>query len=80
MKGEGCREFERNNGVDAWKEFLFTLDCCCNNFRCSRLDLTIDNYEYKGVTFDWVKSKLERGMYTSGFKKPYTLHGNDTDG
>ncbi len=79
MKGEGCREFERNNGIDAWEDFLFTLGCGCE-FRCSRIDLTIDDYEGKGVTFDWVKSKLDRGMYTSGFKKPYTIHGNDVDG
>ena len=80
MKGEGCREFERNNGVDAWEKFLFTLGCSSINFRCSRLDLTIDHYEHKGVTFDWVKSKLDRGMYTSGFKKPYTIHGDHIDG
>ena len=80
MKGEGCREFERNNGVDAWEKFLFTLGCSSIKFRCSRLDLTIDHYEHKGVTFDWVKSKLDRGMYTSGFKKLYTIHGDPIDG
>lgn len=80
MKGEGCREFERNNGVEAWEKFLFTLGCSGIKFRCSRLDLTIDNYEYKGVTFDWVKSKLDRGMYTSAFKKSYSIHGSKEDG
>ena len=80
MKGEGCREFERNNGVDAWEKFLFILGCSSIKFRCSRLDITIDHYEHKGVTFDWVKSKLDKGMYTSGFKKPYTIHGSKEDG
>ena len=79
MKGEGCREFERNNSKIKWEDLLIHL-CCFLRVRCTRIDLTIDDYSGDIITFDYLKDKLDRGKYTSGFKKPYTIHGNNTDG
>lgn len=79
MKGEGCREFERNNDVSKWPElFMYLLGFL--NGRCSRIDLTIDDYSGDIITFDYIKDKLDRGMYISEFRKSYTLHGNKEDG
>ncbi len=79
IKGEGCREFERNNSVEKWYDFLLHLWCFLR-IRCSRIDLTIDDYSGDIISFNYLKDKLDRGMYTSAFKKPYTIHGNNTDG
>ena len=72
MKGEGCREFERNNDVSKWPElFIYLLGFL--NGRCSRIDLTIDDYSGDVITFNYIKDKLDRGMYVSDFRKSYSL-------
>lgn len=79
MKGEGCREFERHNGKEKWYLFLLTMSAQFDA-QCTRIDLTIDDYEGNIVSFDWLKDKLEREMYTSAFKKIFSIHGNKYDG
>lgn len=79
MKGEGCREFERQNGKDKWYLFFLTMSAQFEA-RCTRIDLTIDDYDGNIVSFNWLKDKLEREMYTSAFKKSFSIHGNKYDG
>ena len=79
MKGEGCREFERVNGKDKWYEFLLVMLGQLNGI-CTRIDLPIDDFEGNEIAFEYLKDKLDRKMYTSSFKKEYTIHGNNVDG
>lgn len=79
LKGEGCREFERNNGEDKWFSFLVTL-VAMYEARASRVDITIDDYDGDIISFSYLLDKLEREMYTSSFKKSYSISGNKYDG
>ena len=72
MKGEGCREFERQNGKDKWYLFLLTMSAQFQA-QCTRIDLTIDDYDGTIISFNWLRDKLEREMYTSSFKKSFSI-------
>lgn len=79
MNGDGCREFERNNPNKSWYNLLIVLRVQ-NEGRASRIDVTIDDYDGDIVIFNFIKDKLEREMYTSSFKKNYSILGNKYDG
>lgn len=79
LKGTGCREFERNRPDFTCYDLLLTL-FGMYEARSSRLDLTIDDFEGKDCPFVWIMDKLDREMYTSAFKKCYSIHGNKYDG
>lgn len=80
MKGEGCREFERLCPKKTWIDLLefFILKL---GGRCSRIDVTIDDYEGTIIDFNWVKNKLDSKFFTTTFRnKDYTIHGNTSGG
>lgn len=79
MKGEGCREYERNNPKKSWEDLIMEL-ISYYEARASRVDITIDDYDGDIISFDYVLDKLKRELYTSSFKKSYSLSGNNYDG
>lgn len=79
MKGEGCREFERNNPDKSWKQFLVFLRGAYD-VRASRVDIAVDDFSGDVITFDYIEDKLRRKMFTSSFKKSPCVGGNDEEG
>ena len=79
LKGEGCREYERNNPTKTWKDFVVELKAFFD-VRASRVDVSFDDFDGDVITFDHILSKLRRELYTSSYKKPYVLTGNDYEG
>ena len=79
LKGEGCREFERLNGVDAWPEFLLFLYAQLDG-SFTRIDIPTDDFDGTKVNFEYLKDKIDRGMYTSAFKKEPVIHGSKESG
>lgn len=79
LKGEGCREYERNNPTKTWKDFVVELKAFFD-VRASRVDVSFDDYDGDVITFDHILNKLRKELYTSSYKKPYVLTGNDYEG
>ncbi len=80
LKGEGCREFENASIDKTWIDFLefFMVRL---NASPSRVDITIDDYDGKDVTFDYIKRKLDLGLYNTSFKdKDFIVHGSAKKG
>lgn len=80
MKGEGCREFERLCPEKTWID-LFDFFITRLNGKCSRIDVTIDDYSGDIVDFNWTKKKLDKKHFTTTFRnKNYVIHGNESGG
>lgn len=80
LKGQGCREFERKNPEKTWYDFLLHL-CGFFDVNTTRIDIAIDDYEGKDVTFNWIKNKFDNKEYITTFKrKYYKIHGCDEEG
>ena len=80
FKGEGCREFEALNPNKTWRDFLYFM-LVTNQGRPSRIDITIDDYDGKLCSFDWLKEKFDKGFYTTIFKnKEYQIYGSKSKG
>lgn len=80
LKGAGCREFERCNPDKTWYDFILFFITILNATP-SRIDLTVDDYDGEYFDFNWIKTKLDKGFYTSSFqKKYYKLHGCQEEG
>ena len=80
FKGKGCREFEVLNPDKTWDDLLkhFVLDYDAN---VKRIDIAIDHFDNKPVSFDWVLNKLNNGYFASNFKnRNFNLSGNIVEG
>ncbi len=80
LKGDGCREFENICKDKNWIDFL-TFFLIRLNASPTRIDLTIDDYEGKDVTFEYINKKLENNFYISSFQdRDFIYHGSKTKG
>lgn len=80
FKGIGCREFESLNPNKTWKDFLYFM-LITNQGRPSRIDLTIDDYDGTVCSFEWIRSKFDKGFFTTSFKdKEYKIYGSKSKG
>lgn len=80
LKGHGCREFEVRCPEKTWEDLIkfFVIEM---NGQLKRIDIAIDDYDGKYVTFDYVLNKLNNKYFTSSFKdKEYNFMGNLTKG
>ena len=79
MRGQGCREFEAHSSY-SWIE-LFNFFMIGLQGSPTRLDIAIDDYEGKHATITKIKETLDKGNYTTSFrKKYYKLMGCDQEG
>lgn len=79
MRGQGCREFEAHSSY-SWIE-LFNFFMIGLQGSPTRLDIAIDDYEGRHATITKIKETLDKGNYTTSFrKKYYKLMGCDQEG
>ena len=80
LKGEGCREYERRNPDKTWYDFISFFVTILNSTP-TRIDLTIDDFDGFYFDLNWLKTKLDKGFFTSTFqKKYYKIHGCNEEG
>lgn len=80
LKGEGCREFEARCPEKTWEQLLrhFVQD---RDGTVKRVDIAIDDFEGKYVTFDWILDKLNKDLFSSMFtNRNFNIHGNINTG
>ncbi len=80
LKGQGCKEYEVRCPEKTWDDLLIYFVLRLEG-RIKRIDIAIDDYEEKEITFDDLLSKLENNHFTSQFKdRNFNLIGNKVKG
>lgn len=79
LKGQGCREFE-NRTNKTWIE-LFSFFLLRLHGNPTRIDIAIDDYDGTHTNITKIKEILDKGNYTTSFrKKYYKLMGCEQEG
>lgn len=80
LKGKGCREFEVRCPDKTWDDLIkfFAIEI---DGQIKRIDIAIDDFDGKYVTFDYVLEKLNKKQFISQFKdKNFDFIGNAVKG
>ena len=79
LKGQGCREFE-NRSNKTWND-LFSFFLIRLHGNPTRIDIAIDDYDGTHSNITKIKEILDKGNYTTSFrKKYYKLMGCEQEG
>lgn len=79
LKGQGCREFE-NKSNKTWND-LFSFFLIRLHGNPTRIDIAIDDYDGTHSNITKIKEILDKGNYTTSFrKKYYKLMGCEQEG
>ena len=79
LKGQGCREFENRSNKTWYDLFSFFLIRLHGN--PTRIDIAIDDYDGTHSNITKIKEILDKGNYTTSFrKKYYKLMGCEQEG
>lgn len=79
LRGQGCREFE-NRANKSWNE-LFSFFLLRLHGNPTRIDIAIDDYDGTHTNITKIKEILDKGNYTTSFrKKYYKLMGCEQEG
>ena len=69
LKGQGCREFE-NRSNKTWND-LFSFFLIRLHGNPTRIDIAIDDYDGTHSNITKIKEILDKGNYTTSFRKKY---------
>ncbi|MCL2522509.1 MAG: replication initiation factor domain-containing protein [Erysipelotrichales bacterium] len=78
LKGQACREVEEIGVIDIYE--LITTSFEKGDINFTKIDIAIDDFEGKHSDIEKIRKKLDKKDYTSCFRNPYKIMGNEAEG